>query len=66
MTFAAVPAEVTVGDFDRSGDAPSMTILREEASRGWWDRDIVEMLDHGRAMTLPAGEPASRIPVGGR
>ena len=42
-----------------------MTILRDEAARGWWDRDIVEMLDHAPAMALPAGEPASRIPVGG-
>ena len=42
-----------------------MTILREEAARGWWDRDIVEKLDHAPAMALPAGEPASRIPVGG-
>lgn len=32
-----------------------MTILREEASRGWWDRDIVEMLDHGRAIAPPDG-----------
>ena len=42
-----------------------MTILRDEAARGWWDRDIVEKLDHAPAMALPAGEPASRIPVGG-
>lgn len=31
-----------------------MTILREEAARGWWDRDIVEILDHGRTISLQA------------
>lgn len=31
-----------------------MTILRDEAARGWWDRDIVEILDHGRTISLPA------------
>jgi len=35
-----------------------MTILRDEAARGWWDRDIVEMLDRGRAMA-PATGPGS-------
>ena len=36
-----------------------MTILREEVSKGWWDRDIVDLLDRTRT----AGTPLLELPL---
>ena len=32
-----------------------MKILREEVSKGWWDRDIVDLLERTRTAATPHG-----------
>jgi cyclic di-GMP phosphodiesterase len=41
-----------------------MTIMREEVAKGWWDRDIVEMLESARTASPSADEPAVVIAAG--
>ena len=41
-----------------------MTIMREEVAKGWWDREIVEMLDHNRRLSLPVDQMAVASPGG--
>ena len=41
-----------------------MTIMREEVAKGWWDRDLVEMLESARTVSPSAEEPAVALAAG--
>lgn len=39
-----------------------MSIMREEVAKGWWDRDIVDLLDPARTVSRSAEEPEAALP----
>ncbi|HEV8701037.1 MAG TPA: HD domain-containing phosphohydrolase [Candidatus Polarisedimenticolia bacterium] len=38
-----------------------MTIMREEVAKGWWDREIVDMLDPARSISPAVDEPVPAV-----
>jgi hypothetical protein len=41
-----------------------MTIMREEVAKGWWDRDIVEMIESTRTASPSTEEEAAVLAAG--